>query len=148
MDPGESCDVLRAILASTTIDHIAGKATLEGMPTEVHWQILRSFLKSSEPVILRPQDTYTNCDYHFGSLGILRVSKYFSVIGLSILYGENSFSIEDRKLHLEESDEYMEDSNVEGPVSFPTIILRLLLRRLTFLTSSHMSISSLFVGVL
>lgn len=127
MDPSESCDVPRAIFANTLTDHIAGKATLEGMPTEIHWQILRNFLKPPETIELFPQDTYTNRSWVFGSLGILRVSKYFSAIGLSILYGENHFSFQNHERDLEDFDDSDDDDDEDGPVSSSLIVFPSLL---------------------
>lgn len=72
---------------------MAGKATLEGMPMEVQLEVMRNFLKSPYIIELFPQNTYTNHSWGFGSLGILSVSKYFSAVGLSVLYGENKFYV-------------------------------------------------------
>ena len=147
MDPGESCDVPKAVLANTT-DCIAGKATLEGMPTEVHWQILRNFLKSPVSFRLCPQDTYTHHAYGFGSLGILSVSKYFSTIGLSILYGENEFLFSSQEQDVEEFDDPKNYNDVEGPVSSSIIVFQSLLKSLTYFISSHASASRSSAGVI
>ena len=122
MDPGESCDLPRAVLANTTTHHIAETATLEGMPTEIHWQILRDFLKHPETIELFPQDSYDNRSWGFGSLGILSVSKYFSTIELIVLYGENDFSISKSDCSLKDFDGSMNPVDEREPVSSPIII--------------------------
>lgn len=123
MDPSESCNVPRAVLANTTTHHITEKATIESMPTEIHWQILRNFLKCSDTIELFPQDTYINRSWGFGSLGILSVSKHFSTIGLSVLYRENEFSISKSDCSLKDFDYSMNPVNEREPVSSPLFIL-------------------------
>ena len=54
---------------------------------------MRLFLKSTGFITLHPKDTYTNRSWGFGTLGILRVSKHLSAVGLSVLYGANDFCI-------------------------------------------------------
>ena len=122
MDPGESCDVPRAVLANKTTHHIAEKATLDSMPTEIHWHILRDLLKRAETIELFPQDNYNNRSWGFGSLGILGVSKHFSTIGLSVLYRENDFSISKSECSLKDFDDSMNPVDERGPVSSPFII--------------------------
>ena len=42
--------------------------------------------------MLCPCESYVS-GFAFGSLGILRVSKYFSTMALSVMYGENCFRL-------------------------------------------------------
>lgn len=85
-------------------DRLAGKATLEGMPVEIQVDIMRQLLKTPYTIELYPQDTHASISWGFGSLGILSVSKHFSAIGLSVLYGENEFSIPGYEYTLAEHD--------------------------------------------
>ncbi|KAF6236799.1 hypothetical protein HO173_005090 [Letharia columbiana] len=83
-----------------------GKPTLEGMPMEIQMEIMRHFLRGpyANTIVLYPLDYYS-WGFGFGSLGILSVSKHFSAIALSVLYGENNFYIWGLERTLEESDE-------------------------------------------
>ena len=65
------------------------KLSLSTLPMELQLEILRYTLNADDMLSLNPFNT---C-YGLGSLGILRVSKYFSTLGLCILYGENSFDL-------------------------------------------------------
>ena len=73
-------------------DNIRVPPTLESLPTEVQLQICREMLRSKEPITLTPWKPYVS-GFAFGSLGILRASKYFSKMALSIMYGENCFCL-------------------------------------------------------
>ncbi|KAK0509522.1 hypothetical protein JMJ35_007916 [Cladonia borealis] len=66
--------------------------TLESLPRELQLQICREMLRSEKPIILCPCDVYIR-GFAFGSLGILRVSKHFSEMALSVMYGENCFRL-------------------------------------------------------
>ncbi|KAF6220879.1 hypothetical protein HO133_002559 [Letharia lupina] len=92
-----------------------GKPTLEGMPVEIQMEIMRPFLRGpyANMIVLYPLDCY-RWDFGFGSLGILSVSKHFSAIALSVLYGENDFYIWGLERELEESDESKECGDEEG----------------------------------
>ena len=46
--------------------------------------------------------------FAFGSLGLLRVSKDFSEMALSVMYGENCFRLENINYTIE--DDYFEDA--------------------------------------
>lgn len=100
-----------------------GKPTLEGMPVEIQMEIMRHFLRGpyANMIVLYPLDCYS-WGFGFGSLGILSVSKHFSAIALSVLYGENKFYIPGFGRTLEESDESKECDDEEGPVSYPVIL--------------------------
>ena len=93
------------------------------MPIEIQLETMRCFLKNPGDIEMYPVDTYTNQGWDFGSLGILRVSKHFSTLGLSVLYGENKFMIMKYIYLLEEFDDSKEyDYNeYEGPVNSPII---------------------------
>lgn len=104
-------------MSELTGDRLAGKPNLESMPMEIQVEIMGHFLKHHGPLILFPQDTYTNQSWAFGSLGILSVSKHLSAIGLSVLYGENSFLIPTSDHRLEEFDDSKKYDVEEGPVS-------------------------------
>ena len=76
----------------TDADNVGIPPTLESLPTELQLQICREMLRSKEPIIL------CLCDlcypkFAFGSLGILRASKHFSTMALSVMYGENCFHL-------------------------------------------------------
>ena len=116
------------------------------MPTEIHWQILRDFLKHPETIELFPQDSYDNRSWGFGSLGILSVSKYFSTIGLIVLYGENDFSISKSDCSLKDFDDSMNPVDEREPVSSPIIISWSDIGELTYLFSIHTKTSNLSAG--
>ena len=95
----------------TDADNVKVPPTLESLPRELQLQICRAMLRSEKPIILCPCDFYT-LEFAFGSLGILRVSKYFSEMALSVMYGGNcfqlisaDFTIEDECLKINDPDE-------------------------------------------
>ena len=124
MDRGESLKISRAWLKIFT-DVIPGTPTLESMPVEILLEIMRLFLKSPGHIYLDPENTYTDSSWGFGSLGVLRVSKHLSAIGLSVLYGENDFWIQQSEYELLESDESWNDEvwgrRVSSPLWVPVI---------------------------
>lgn len=89
---------------------------------EIQMEIMRHFLRGpyANTVVLHPLDYYS-WGFGFGSLGILSVSKHFSAIALSVLYGENNFYIPGFERTLEESDESKECDDEEGLVGSPVI---------------------------
>ena len=76
----------------TTADNVGAPPSLETLPRELQLQICRDMLRSQEPIMLCPCEDYIS-RFAFGSLGILRVSKYFSEMALSVMYGENCFRL-------------------------------------------------------
>ena len=90
-------------------DNIRVPPTLESLPTEVQLQICREMLRSEEPIVLTPWKPYIS-GFAFGSLGILRASKCFSNMALSIMYGENCFHLtsEDRYIVTRSFEDYGE----------------------------------------
>ncbi len=61
---------------------------------ELHLQILRHILIAKDPTIYLWSVGYSEISgFGFGSLGILRVSKYWSALALSVLYRENTFAV-------------------------------------------------------
>ena len=93
LDQGESyphpCD---APSLYTDADNVGVPPTLESLPRELQLQICREMLRSEEPIRLDLCEPYIS-GFAFGSLGILRVSKYFSDMALSVMYGENCFRL-------------------------------------------------------
>ncbi len=88
---------------ATDADNVGVPPSLESLPTEVQLQICREMLRSEEPITLSPCEPYVS-GFAFGSLGILRASKYFSTMASSVMYGENCF-------HLESGDFYSESGD-------------------------------------
>ena len=71
-------------------NNIEATPTLESLPRELKLQICREILRSEWSIELSPCTPYVR-DFAFGSLGLLRVSKDFSEMALSVMYGENCF---------------------------------------------------------
>lgn len=94
----------------TDADNVRVPPTLESLPTEVQLQICREILRSEEPIKLSPCEPYVS-GFAFGSLGILRVSKYLSTMALSVMYGENCFRLIYRSWIIK--DNYPEDDEEE-----------------------------------
>ena len=63
-------------------------------------------LRSERPIELSPCEPCVS-GFAFGSLGILRVSKHFSTVALSVMYGENCFRLGNMDYTVE--DGYVED---------------------------------------
>lgn len=74
----------------TDANNVQVPLTLESLPSELQLQICREMLRSQEPITISPCTPYVS-EFAFGSLGILRVSKYFSTMALGVMYGENCF---------------------------------------------------------
>lgn len=61
---------------------------------ELHLAILRHILIATGlPMCLWPVGYDEKSSFGLGSLGILRVSKYWSALALSVLYQENTFRV-------------------------------------------------------
>ena len=80
-------DIVPALIDS---GDAGGRPSLNLLATEIQLQILRHILKV-DVLELSPLDDYCRPKYGLGSLALLRVSKHFSALGLSILCGENIF---------------------------------------------------------
>ena len=103
-DHGESFPYLYgATNLYTDADNVRGAPTLESLPTEVQLQICREMLRSEKPITLSPHEPYVS-GFAFGSLGILRVSKYFSTMALSVMYGENCFHLKSTNWIIKDDD--------------------------------------------
>ncbi len=116
-DHGESFPYLYgATSLYTDADNVRVPPTLESLPTEVHLQICREMLRSEKPITLSPCKPYVS-RFGFGSLGILRVSKYFSTLALSVMYGENCFRLRSANWIIKDDDledEDLEDEDLES----------------------------------
>ena len=76
----------------TDADNVGVPPTLETLPRELQLQICREMLRSEEPIRFNLCEPYIS-GFAFGSLGVIRVSKYFSEMALSVMYGENCFRL-------------------------------------------------------
>ena len=123
-------DPCRAISLYIDADNVRVPPTLETLPRELQLQICREMLRSEEPIDLLPCKPY-HSGFSFGSLGILRVSKHFSTMALSVMYGDNYFRLvpmywaiedknhknndpEDDDLEDDLEDDDLEDDDLEG----------------------------------
>ena len=93
-----------AIRLYTDADNVRVPPTLESLSPELQLQICREMLRSEKPITLSPCKPYVS-GFAFGSLGILRASKYLSKMALSVMYGENCF-------RLDTITEFMKDVSV------------------------------------
>ena len=71
-------------------NNVEATPTLESLPRELKLKICREILRSKGSIELSPRTPYVS-GFAFGSLGLLRVSKDFSEMALSVMYGENCF---------------------------------------------------------
>ena len=93
---------------NTNADDVRVPPTLESLSLEILLQIFREMLRSQKPITLSPCTPYVS-GFAFGSLSILRVSKYFSTMALGIMYGENCFHFSNAEYAIEDED--VEDSD-------------------------------------
>ena len=89
-------------------NNVEATPSLESLPGELQLQICREMLRSEKPITLSPDEPWVS-GFAFGSLGILRVSKHFSTMALSVMYGENCFRLENVDYTID--DDYFEDEN-------------------------------------
>ncbi len=66
---------------------------LKDLAVELHLQILRHFLIAKNLTLYLPVGYNEVSSFGLGSLGILRVSRYWSASALSVLYKENTFRV-------------------------------------------------------
>ena len=79
-----------AISLYMAANNVEATPTLESLPRELKLQICREMLRSEKSITLSPCTPYVS-GFAFGSLGLLRVSKDFSEMALTVMYGENCF---------------------------------------------------------
>ena len=118
-DQGESSPYsYSATSLSTDANNVRVRPTLESLPRELQLQICREMLRSENPIELSP---YEPCvfGFAFGSLGILRVSKHFSTMALSVMYAENCFRLDSMEFAIE--DDYFEDEGQNAVSNFPCL---------------------------
>ena len=105
----------------TNADNVGAPPSLETLPRELQLQICREMLRSEEPIRFDLCEPYIS-GFAFGSLGILRVSRYFSEMALGVMYGENCFRLMAADWYIEnkhpqindtEDDDLHEDDDLE-----------------------------------